>query len=144
MSSKSSPEVRGREKGGNKHMQTSGTWAWSRGLVSSCSLFCAWILYSCFEAIYNLNYMSLTTRTRLTPKEGAAACSLPCGVGGVRRGVRHVSNDGKWPVLRPARMHALQHGWRRYNDGEKSGGGNGRGHVGWCFERCNVAKDDVA
>ena len=61
-----------------------GLGAWS----PLCSLFCARILYSRFVAIYNLSYASLTTRTRVTPKEGAAACSLPCGVGGVGRGGR--------------------------------------------------------
>ena len=31
--------------------------AWSWGLVSLCSPFCAWILYSRFVAIYNISYV---------------------------------------------------------------------------------------
>ena len=107
MSSKSSPEVRGREKGETSmHRPVAlgpGLGAWS----PLCSLFCMWILYSCFVAIYNISYVSLTMRTRVTPKEGAAACLLPCGVRGIRWGVRQVGNGANTSILRPVWMHAL-------------------------------------
>ena len=52
-----SPEVRGRERGGNEYAQTSGT----RGLVLGPGLlllpFCVRILYRGFVAIYNINYV---------------------------------------------------------------------------------------
>ena len=88
VSSKSIPRGERKRGGETRARRPVALGAWSRGLVSSCSPFCARILYSRFVAIYNLSYVSLTTRTRVTPKEGAAACSLPCGVGGVGRGGR--------------------------------------------------------
>ena len=99
-----SPEVRGRERGETSTHRLVALGAWSRGLVSLCSPFCARILYSHFVAIY---YVSLTTRTRVTPKEGAAACSLPCGVGGIGWGVGCVGNGANTSISRPARTHAL-------------------------------------
>jgi len=62
-----------------------------------------------FSTYLQSSYMSLTTRKRVTCKngEGSNACALPCGIGGVRGSVRGVSNEENRPVARPARTQAL-------------------------------------
>jgi len=65
-----------------------------------------------FSTYLQSSYVSLTTRKRVTCKngEGSNTCALPCGIGGVRGSVGGVSNEENRPVARPARMQALQWG----------------------------------
>jgi len=72
-----------RERGGNVHVQTSGT----QGLVSLCSLFCVWILYRCScSYLQSKLHVPNNKEQMLIPKRRAAACLLPCGVRGIRQG----------------------------------------------------------
>ena len=65
-----------------------------------------------FSTYLQSSYVSLTTRKRVTCKngEGSNACVLPCGVGGVGGSVGGVGNEENRPVARPARTQALQFG----------------------------------
>jgi len=98
-----SPEVR-RERGGNKHVQTSGTW----GLVLGpgllvLTILCV-ILYRCFCSYLQSKLCVPNNEVQaLIPKRRAAACSLPCGIRGVGQG-------RKQAILRPTHVHTLQYG----------------------------------
>jgi len=62
-----------------------------------------------FSTYLQSSYVSLTTRKRVTCKngEGSNACVLPCGVRGVRGSVGGVGNEENRPVARPAHTQAL-------------------------------------